>query len=62
MKQQSLGLGALSKRTRKREFLDEMERVIPWGELVALIAPYMPEGRRGCASARHSRRLTPWTF
>ena len=47
MKQQSLGLGTSSKRTRKREFLDEMERVVPWGELVALIAPYMPEGRRG---------------
>lgn len=47
MKQQSLGLGTSSKRTRKREFLDEMERVVPWSDLVALIAPYMPEGRRG---------------
>ena len=47
MKQQSLGLGSSSKRTRKREFLDEMERVVPWSDLVALIAPYMPEGRRG---------------
>ena len=47
MKQQSLGLGSSSKRTRKREFLGEMERVVPWGDLVALIAPYMPEGRRG---------------
>ena len=47
MKQQSLGLGSSSKRTRKREFLGEMERVFTWGDLVALIAPYMPEGRRG---------------
>ena len=47
MKQQSPGLGSSSKRTRKREFLGEMERVVPWGDLVALIAPYMPEGRRG---------------
>ena len=47
MKQQSLRLGSSSKRTRKREFLDEMERVVPWGDLVSLIAPYMPEGRRG---------------
>jgi len=47
MKQQSLGLGSSSKRTRKREFLGEMERVVPWSDLVALIAPYMPEGRRG---------------
>ena len=47
MKQQSLGLGSSIKRTRKREFLGEMERVVPWSDLVALIAPYMPEGRRG---------------
>ena len=24
-----------------------MDRVVPWSELVALIAPYMPEGKRG---------------
>ena len=47
MKQQSLGLGQSNKRTRRREFLGEMERVVPWTELVALVAPYMPEGRRG---------------
>jgi IS5 family transposase len=47
MKQTSLELGNSSKRTRKREFLGEMERVVPWGDLVALITPYAPEGRRG---------------
>ena len=47
MKQASLSLGASIKRTRKREFLGEMERVVPWLDLEALIAPYMPEGRRG---------------
>lgn len=47
MKQQSLGLGHSNKRTRRREFLGEMEHVVPWTELVALVAPYMPEGRRG---------------
>ena len=35
------------KKTRKREFLEQMERVVPWSELVALIAPYYPEGRSG---------------
>lgn len=24
-----------------------MERVVPWSDLVALVSPYMPEGRRG---------------
>ena len=47
MKQQSLGVGQSTNRTRRREFLSEMERVVPWTDLVALVAPYMPEGRRG---------------
>jgi len=47
MKQADLGLNLTSKRTRKREFLDEMSRVVPWPELVALITPFAPEGRRG---------------
>jgi IS5 family transposase len=47
MKQTSLGLGTSTKRTRRREFLDEMDRVVPWSNLVAEIAPFMPEGKRG---------------
>ena len=47
MKQTELGLNLTTKRTRKREFLAQMERVVPWLALVALIAPYAPEGRRG---------------
>jgi len=47
MKQESLGLGSSTRRTRKRQFLDEMERVVPWEALVALIAPHMPAGQRG---------------
>ena len=47
MKQHSLGLGMTTKRTRRREFLEEMERVVPWTELVALVSPHLPEGKRG---------------
>ena len=32
---------------RKREFLDEMNLVIPWPELLALIAPHAPSGKTG---------------
>jgi len=32
----------VTKRTRKRVFLDEMNLVVPWAELVALIAPFAP--------------------
>lgn len=47
MKQAALDLKLNIKKTRKREFLDQMEHVVPWTELVALIAPYYPEGRTG---------------
>ena len=47
MKQHSLGFGMTAKRTRRREFLGEMEKVVPWAELVALVSPYLPEGKRG---------------
>jgi len=47
MKQASLGLGQSTKRTRRREFLGEMEQVVPWANLVSLVWPYLPEGRRG---------------
>ncbi len=47
MKQAGLELNLSAKRTRKREFLEQMERVVPWAALVALIAPYYPEGRTG---------------
>jgi len=47
MKQASLGLGQSSKPTRRRVFLEGMDRVVPWADLVALITPFMLEGRRG---------------
>jgi IS5 family transposase len=45
MKQMSLGESGFerkTKRMRKREFLDEMELVVPWAELVLLITPHTP--------------------
>jgi len=50
MKQMSLahtGFELVTKRTRKREFLDEMNLVIPWTELLALIAPHALAGKTG---------------
>ena len=47
MKQAALDLKLSVKKTRKREFLEQMERVVPWAALVALITPYYPEGRTG---------------
>lgn len=39
--------GQAYKRTRKREFLEEMQRVVPWSELIALIEPRYPKGKTG---------------
>ena len=47
MKQVALNLNLNLKKTRKREFLEQMEQVVPWAALVELIAPYYPEGRTG---------------
>jgi len=47
MKQAALNLNLQLKKTRKQVFLEQMESVVPWGELVSLIAPYYPEGRTG---------------
>jgi IS5 family transposase len=35
------------KRTRREKFLKEMEQVVPWARLVAVIEPHYPKGKRG---------------
>lgn len=35
------------KKTRREEFLDIMNEIIPWDEWVAFVAPYYPNGKRG---------------
>ena len=47
MKQADLGLDLASRKTRKGKFLDEMDRVVPWAQLLALIEPHAPRKERG---------------
>jgi IS5 family transposase len=47
MKQASLGLNLSRKKTRKREFLDQMEHVVPWKVLVQIIEPHWPKSKTG---------------
>ncbi len=47
MKQTDLGLDLNTRRTRKQILLDEMDLVMPWGELLALIAPHAPVANTG---------------
>jgi IS5 family transposase len=35
------------KTTRREKFLGEMEQVVPWARLCALVAPHYPKGERG---------------
>ena len=58
MKQISLattGFELVTKRTRKRVFLDEMNLVVPWTDLVGLIEPFAP----GSTDAKGGRPSFP---
>jgi IS5 family transposase len=41
------GFERYSKKTRRAEFLEEMEQVVPWGKLCALIEPHYPKAGNG---------------
>ena len=51
MRQQTLASQAsferYRKQTRREKFLEEMDRIMPWAELEALIAPYYPKQGNG---------------
>lgn len=42
-----LALGCMTKLTRADRFLDEMNRVVPWAELVGVVQPHWGRGRTG---------------
>src|SRR5664279_82242 len=41
------GFERYTKKTRRALFLEEMEQVVPWGELCALIEPHYPKAGNG---------------
>ena len=51
MKQQTLaaesGFERYGKKTRREQFLEEMDRVVPWAELEGLVRPHYPKGENG---------------
>ncbi|TAJ91100.1 IS5 family transposase, partial [bacterium] len=54
----SLAWAGKKKQTKREKFLAEMERVVPWGKLAAVIEPYYPKaanGRRPMALERMVR-------
>jgi IS5 family transposase len=47
MKQAALNINQCLKKNRKCEFLEQMDQVVPWAELIELGVPYYPEGLTG---------------
>ncbi len=50
MRQLTLATGTFEthrKPTRREKFLSDMEKVVPWHDLCAVIAPYYPKGENG---------------
>ena len=51
MRQQTLaaqnGFEKYGRKSKREEFLDEMERVVPWEKLQGLIEPDYPKGENG---------------
>lgn len=47
MTQQELGLNLSTRRKRKSVFLDEMNLVVPWTQLLSLVAPHAPRAKTG---------------
>jgi IS5 family transposase len=41
------GFERYGKKTRREQFLEEMDRVVPWAELEALVGPHYPKGENG---------------
>jgi len=56
-KQAELGLNLSTRRTRKAVLLDEMELVVPWRELVELIAAASPVAATGRPPFAHETML-----
>ena len=51
------GFERYTKKTRRAAFLEEMEQVVPWAELSALIEPYYPKAGNGRAPVGVERML-----
>ena len=51
MRQQTLaaqtGFEKYGRKTKRERFLEEMEQIVPWAELQALIEPHYPKGENG---------------
>ena len=51
MRQQTLaaqtGFEKYGRKTKRERFLEEMQQIVPWAELQALVEPHYPKGENG---------------
>ena len=53
------GFERYTKKTRRAMFLEEMEQVVPWGKLCALIEPHCPKPGNGRRARNSTREMCP---
>src|SRR5580698_5170426 len=46
------------RKTRRERFLEEMEQIVPWAELQALVEPHYPKGEKGRPGTRPETSLS----
>jgi len=51
------GFERYSKKTRRAQFLEEMEQVVAWAKLCALIEPHYPKVRRAPVGVERMLRI-----
>ncbi len=51
------GFERYAKQTKRALFLEELEQVVPWGDLCALIEPYYPKAGHGRPPVGEERML-----
>ncbi|PWK87740.1 hypothetical protein C7456_106233 [Fulvimonas soli] len=57
----SLSYETKKKPTRREKFLGEMDRVVPWADLQALIAPHYPTSGLRCTKSSRCVGLRVWS-
>jgi transposase, IS5 family len=66
MKQRTLammtGFEQYTRKTRRAIFLEEMEQVVPWRELCALVEPHYPKAENGRPPVGVERMLRIYFF
>src|SRR6266850_7223431 len=55
------GFEKYTRKTRRALFLEEMEQVVPWRELCALVAPHYPKSFFFSSRRRHTRLQGDWS-